>query len=180
MGRAAYQDPAAREGLSRAPHPLPIPQARGSPETTPPRPRPLSRFFSTPPRRPWYRADPGYVAIHPGDILAGYRVTRLLGRGGMGEVWAAVNDHPDDDPTRPAGGPRAPLEVAIKVLLARAAMKPDLVRRFEREARIASAIKSPYVCHLIEVGETDEGSHILIFEQLTGETLADRLKREQY
>src|SRR5277367_2786279 len=169
MGRAAYQDPAAREGLSRAPHPLPIPQARGSPETTPPRPRPLSRFFSTPPRRPWYRADPGYVAIHPGDILAGYRVTRLLGRGGMGEVWGATSD---------GAGPRG--DVAIKVLLARAAVKPDLVRRFEREAKIASAIKSPFVCHLIEVGETDEGSHILIFEQLTGETLADRLKREQY
>src|SRR5262249_2809918 len=75
----------------------------------------------------WYGADPGSVAIHPGDILAGYRVTRLLGRGGMGEVWAAVGDQRD---------------VAIKVLLARAAMKPDLVRRFEREAKIASAIQS--------------------------------------
>src|SRR3954452_12580132 len=85
----------------------------------------------------WYRADPGNVAIHPGDILAGYRVTRLLGRGGMGEVWSAQSE----DRAR---------EVAIKVLLAGAAGKPDLVRRFEREAKIASAIKSPYVCPLIE------------------------------
>jgi len=114
------------------------------------------------------------VAIHPDDILAGYRVTRLLGRGGMGEVWAAVSD----------GGPghedRAGLPVAIKVLLARAAMKPDLVRRFEREAKIASAIKSPFVCQLIEVAESDDGALLLIFEQLSGESLADRLKREQY
>ncbi|WP_437670297.1 serine/threonine-protein kinase [Sorangium sp. So ce131] len=107
------------------------------------------------------------MAIHPGDIVAGYRVTRLLGRGGMGEVWAATRES-DMQP------------VAIKVLLARAAMKPDLVRRFDREAKIASAIKSPYVCQLLEVGETDDGAHLLVFEQLDGESLADRLKREQY
>ncbi|WP_438014368.1 protein kinase [Sorangium sp. So ce315] len=107
------------------------------------------------------------MAIHPGDIVAGYRVTRLLGRGGMGEVWAATRES-DMQP------------VAIKVLLARAAMKPDLVRRFDREAKIASAIKSPYVCQLLEVGETEDGAHLLVFEQLDGESLADRLKREQY
>ncbi|WP_437730741.1 protein kinase domain-containing protein [Sorangium sp. So ce1335] len=107
------------------------------------------------------------MAIHPGDLVAGYRVTRLLGRGGMGEVWAATRES-DMQP------------VAIKVLLARAAMKPDLVRRFDREAKIASAIKSPYVCQLLEVGETEDGAHLLVFEQLDGESLADRLKREQY
>jgi eukaryotic-like serine/threonine-protein kinase len=117
------------------------------------------------------------VAIHPGDILAGYRVTRLLGRGGMGEVWAGVSDGGSRPQTPGGQGPR---DVAIKVLLARAALKPDLVRRFEREARIASAIQSPYVCQLIEVGAAPDGAHLLVFEQLTGESLADRLKREQY
>ncbi|MCC6552852.1 MAG: serine/threonine protein kinase [Polyangiaceae bacterium] len=107
------------------------------------------------------------MAIHPGDLLAGYRVTRLLGRGGMGEVWAAKRE-------------TDARSVAIKVLLARAAVKPDLVKRFEREAKIASAIKSPYVCQLIEVGTSAEGAHLLVFEQLEGESLADRLKREQY
>ena len=85
----------------------------------------------------------------------------------MGEVWAAVSD----DSGR---------EVAIKVLLARAAMKPDLVRRFQREAEIARAIKSPYVCQLLEVAENEDGAHLLVFERLHGESLADRLKREQY
>ncbi len=124
----------------------------------------------------WYRPDPGSVAIHPGDILAGYRVTRLLGRGGMGEVWAATSEGLD---LRPGALPK-PRRVAIKVLLARAAVKPDLVRRFQREAEAAAAIKSPFVCQLVEVGETDEGAHLLVFEHLTGESLADRLKREQY
>lgn len=85
----------------------------------------------------------------------------------MGEVWAATSD-------------QTGREVAIKVLLARAAMKPDLVRRFEREAEIARAIKSPYVCQLLEVAENAEGAHLLVFERLNGESLADRLKREQY
>jgi eukaryotic-like serine/threonine-protein kinase len=85
----------------------------------------------------------------------------------MGEVWAAVSDETGR-------------EVAIKVLLARAAMKPDLVRRFQREAEIARAIKSPYVCQLLDVAQNEDGAHLLVFERLNGESLADRLKREQY
>src|SRR5690606_19643509 len=104
---------------------------------------------------------------HPGDLLAGYRVTRLLGRGGLGGVWAAKRE-------------TDARSVAIQVLLARAAVKPDLVKRFEREANIASAIKSPCVWKVIEVGTSAEGAHLLVFEQLEGESLADRLKREQY
>ena len=114
-------------------------------------------------RRAWYCPDPGYVAIHPGDILAGYRVRRLLGRGGMGEVWAAS-----------AEDEVSPRDVAIKVLLASAATKPELVRRFEREARIASAIDSPHVCKLVRVAKADDGTHLLMFELLDGESLADR------
>jgi serine/threonine-protein kinase len=71
-------------------------------------------------------------------------------------------------------------EVAIKVLLQRAAMKPDLVRRFEREAKITSSIKSPFVCQLLDVTRAEDGTTLLVFEHLTGESLSDRLKREQY
>lgn len=85
----------------------------------------------------------------------------------MGEVWAAVHG-------------RDGREVAIKVLLQRAAMKPDLVKRFEREAKITRAINSPFVCQLLEVSRTEDGTHLLVFEHLTGESLSDRLKREQY
>ncbi len=69
------------------------------------------------------------MAIHPGESVGDYRVLSLLGRGGMGEVWSAET-------------PSTGKKVALKVLLAKAAMKPDLVRRFEREARIASSIRT--------------------------------------
>ena len=115
----------------------------------------------------WYRPDPGSVAIHPGDTLAGFKVTQLLGRGGMGEVWAA---------TAPDGS----YEVAVKVLLPNAAMKAEIVARFEREARVTASIESDYVCKLLAHERDPSGAHLLVFEKLDGETLADRLKRELY
>ncbi|MFP6683520.1 MAG: serine/threonine protein kinase, partial [Polyangiaceae bacterium] len=62
----------------------------------------------------------------------------------MGEVWAA----------RSKDGDR---EVAIKVLLPNAALKPDIVARFEREAQVTASIQSDYVCKLLsfERDETD-------------------------
>jgi len=96
-----------------------------------------------------------------------YQVTELLGRGGMGEVWAAESlegRHP----------------VAIKVLLERAARRKDIKRRFEREAEAAARIRSPYVCALLDQGFTADGSLFLVFELLEGESLADRLRRELY
>lgn len=107
------------------------------------------------------------MAIHPGDTLAGYSVTQLLGRGGMGEVWAAKS-------------PTSAHEVAIKVLLPNAAMKPDLVARFEREARVTASIESEFVCKLLGHERDPTGAHLLIFEKLVGESLSERLKREQY
>ncbi len=83
----------------------------------------------------------------------------------MGEVWAAVDSETN---TR----------VAIKVLLEKTARKPDLVARFEREARIAARVQSPYVCAHLLTGRSEDGELYLVFELLTGESLADRLKRE--
>ncbi len=94
-----------------------------------------------------------------------YRVERLLGRGGMGEVWEAV---------RLADERR----VALKLLLEKAARSPDLVKRFGREAHIAATVKSPFVCELVSAGRSKAGELYLVLELLTGETLADQLKRE--
>jgi serine/threonine-protein kinase len=85
----------------------------------------------------------------------------------MGEVWEAQSDETG-------------LSVAIKVLLPNAALKPDLVARFEREAKVTASIESPYVCKLLSHERSPNGAHLLVFEKLVGETLSERLKRELY
>lgn len=80
-------------------------------------------------------------------------------------MWAATD-------TRTQG------PVAIKLLLEKTARKPELVARFEREALIAARVQSPYVCALLHTGRSASGELYLVFELLSGESLADRLKRE--
>ena len=103
--------------------------------------------------------------IQEGQLYEGrFQIEGLLGRGGMGEVWRAI-----DRTTQ--------REVALKVLLEKAARKRDLVARFEREAKITGNIKSPYVCPLLDTGHTSSGEMFLVFQLIPGESLADRLKR---
>jgi len=105
------------------------------------------------------------LEIDSGTIVANrYRVTRPLGRGGMGEVFAAEN-------TR-TGRP-----VAIKVLHADAKAKHSAVERFKREARAAGSINSDYVTQVLDVEEDTTHGIVLVFELLEGESLIDRLKR---
>ena len=73
------------------------------------------------------------------DRIGPYRVTRKLGEGGMGVVWAAV----DEKLNRP---------IAIKTI--RNAGSDTATReRFWREARAAAAVNHPNVCQLYEIGE---------------------------
>ena len=99
----------------------------------------------------------------PPDRIGSYRVTRVLGQGGMGVVYAAHDDRLD----RP---------VAIKVV------RPDVIAdsaaltRFRREARAAARISHPHICPLYELGEHNE-QPFLVMELLEGESLAARLER---
>ncbi len=79
-----------------------------------------------------------------------------------------------------AASPDGSREVAIKVLLPNAAMKAEIVARFEREARVTASIESDYVCRLLGHERDPSGAHLLVFEKLNGETLSERLKRELY
>ena len=89
-----------------------------------------------------------------------YRVTGLLGEGGMGVVYAAHDDRLD----------RA---VAIKTL--RAGITDATSReRLEREARAAARVNHPAICQLYELGDVD-GEMFLAMELLQGESLAQRL-----
>lgn len=109
-------------------------------------------------------SEPGLAL---GSTIGGqYTIRRMLGHGGMGEVYAA--DTADGD------------MVAVKILHARAAKDPDLVARFSREASIAKEIQSPFVAAVLGAGKEDNGRLWIAFERLVGEGLDERLRREHY
>jgi serine/threonine protein kinase len=98
-----------------------------------------------------------------GTLLGPYRIRRLIGAGGMGEVYEATDTRLD----RP---------VAIKVLPAQFTADPDRRSRFEREARAAGSLTHPHIATLHDVGEAD-GTLYLVMELVEGETLHERLQR---
>ncbi len=104
--------------------------------------------------------------LAPGLIIEGkYRIERLLGEGGMGAVYAAEHM-------------RIKRPVAIKVLHDKNP-DTDAVRRFEREAEAAGRIGSDHIVEVLDFGTTPEGYRFMVMELLAGESLKDRLKREQ-
>ncbi|MBL4687097.1 MAG: serine/threonine protein kinase [Nannocystaceae bacterium] len=100
----------------------------------------------------------------PGTMLVGrYRIVSLLGRGGMGVVYRAHDLVLGED-------------VAIKLLPRRLAAKPELIRRFVNEVRIARQITHASVCRVHDIGEAD-GRQFLSMEFIDGEDLASLLRR---
>jgi len=103
------------------------------------------------------------VTLKKGTLLGPYSVDSLLGAGGMGEVYRARDTRLDRT-------------VAIKVLLPSLTASDERRARFEREARAISALSSPHICALYDVGHADDVEY-LVMEYLEGETLADRIAR---
>jgi eukaryotic-like serine/threonine-protein kinase len=99
----------------------------------------------------------------PRTTLGPYALGSVLGAGGMGEVYKAIDT-------------RLSRTVAVKLLSA--AVVPTTARRqrFEREARAVSALNHPNICTLYDVGEQD-GIPFLVMEFIDGESLAARLQR---
>ncbi len=101
--------------------------------------------------------------LQPGAVLQGkYLLNSSIGRGGMGEVFAA---------TRVADGQ----QVAIKVV-SRRIVDDTLMARLEREAVAAGRIRSMYVPEVYEVDRTTDGELFLVMRLLHGEPLATRLR----
>jgi serine/threonine-protein kinase len=94
-----------------------------------------------------------------------YRVDRMIGRGGMGAVFAATNT---------AIGKR----VALKFLGREAARDPAATLRFQREAQAAGVIESEHIVHVFDAGTSPEGLPFLVMELLSGEDLRARLNRD--
>jgi serine/threonine protein kinase len=96
--------------------------------------------------------------------LGRYQLLSLVGRGGMGDVYCAVDS-------------RLNRLVAVKTLPSYMARDEEHVKRFEQEARAIAGLNHPHICVLHDAGY-DDGLHYLVFEYLVGELLSDRLSRE--
>jgi Tol biopolymer transport system component/predicted Ser/Thr protein kinase len=103
------------------------------------------------------------MSLNAGTRLGPYEILSAVGAGGMGEVYRARDT-------------RLNRVVAIKVLPAHLADKPDVRERFEREARTVASLNHPHICVLHDIGQQD-GTDFLVMEFLEGETLAERLKK---
>ena len=103
------------------------------------------------------------MPLNVGSKLGPYEILSSIGAGGMGEVYRARDLRLDRT-------------VAVKVLPAHLADRPDLRQRLEREARAVSQLSHPHICHLFDVGHQD-GTDFLVMEYLEGEALDQRLRR---
>ena len=97
-----------------------------------------------------------------GKTVLHYRISKELGRGGMGVVYQA-----EDLKLRRT--------VALKFLPAEAIRDPESKRRFFNEARAASALDHPNICTIHEIDETSDGLVFIVMPYYAGQTLNDRI-----
>jgi serine/threonine protein kinase/tetratricopeptide (TPR) repeat protein len=97
-----------------------------------------------------------------GQTVSHYQVIHEIGSGGMGEVYLAQDT-------------RLGRRVALKLLPTYLSKDEDRLRRFEQEARTASALNHPNVCVIHEVGDTAEGPHYIAMEYVDGVTLRQHI-----
>ncbi|WP_051979466.1 bifunctional serine/threonine-protein kinase/formylglycine-generating enzyme family protein [Edaphobacter aggregans] len=97
------------------------------------------------------------MTLIPGTKLGYYEIQCLLGVGGMGEVYRALDT-------------RLQRTVAIKILLAHLSSDPDLHERFLREAKCVSALQHPNICVVYDIGSQD-GIDFMVMEYIAGQTL---------
>ncbi|MFT3879793.1 MAG: serine/threonine-protein kinase [Gemmatales bacterium] len=94
---------------------------------------------------------------HLGFILGPYKVLEPIGKGGMGRIFLAEHM-------------TLHRRVAIKALQSEKAKKPELLKRFYREARAAAALDHPNIVKVFDVNE-GAGTHFLVMEYISGLTL---------
>jgi len=103
------------------------------------------------------------VTIKPGTKVGEYQIQKLIGSGGMGEVYQARDV-------------RLARDVAIKVLPPFLTNDPDRLRRFEHEAQAAAALNHPNILAVYQMG-VYEGAPYMVSELLEGSTLREQMKR---
>jgi tetratricopeptide (TPR) repeat protein/tRNA A-37 threonylcarbamoyl transferase component Bud32 len=103
--------------------------------------------------------------LSAGARIHHYDLVRLLGKGGMGEVYLARDTVLERN-------------VALKFLPNELENDPRMKERFIREAKSAAALDHPFICKIYETG-TYEGKGFIAMEYVEGETLKDRMERER-
>ncbi len=103
------------------------------------------------------------LELPPGDAIGNYEVLSFISRGGMGEVYLAQDK-------------RLSRNVALKLLPAAFTKDNDRLRRFEQEARAASALNHPNIITIYEIFQANS-THVIATEFVEGETLRHRLGR---
>ena len=99
--------------------------------------------------------------MQPGQIVDHFKIMRLLGRGGMGEVYLARDS-------------QLGRKVALKIIHRRMARSPALVQRFLFEARATARFNHPNIVAIHAVGD-HQGQPYVALEYLQGQTLSDRI-----
>ena len=99
--------------------------------------------------------------LAPGDVLGSYEILHVIGAGGMGEVYAALDR-------------RLKRKVALKVVPADVAADADRIARFRREAEAVAALNHPNVVTLYSIEEAD-GVPFLTMELVDGQPLSQLL-----
>ncbi|HUE83409.1 MAG TPA: protein kinase [Pyrinomonadaceae bacterium] len=103
------------------------------------------------------------LELKPGEVIASYEIVSYISRGGMGEVYLAQDQ-------------RLNRRVALKLLPAAFTKDNDRLRRFEQEARAASALNHPNIITIHEIQKVNS-THLIVTEFVEGETLRQRLAR---
>jgi Tol biopolymer transport system component len=104
------------------------------------------------------------MPISTGTRLGSYELLAQIGAGGMGEVYKAHDTKLGRD-------------VAIKILPEAFAHDPERLSRFQREAKMLASLNHPNIATIHEL-EQSNGTSYLVMELVSGETLAERVKRE--
>ncbi len=97
-----------------------------------------------------------------GQVVAGYRILSVLGKGGMGVVYRALDEGLDRD-------------VALKVIKPELTRDEQSIQRFKREARVLAKLKNPHIVGVHELRRTDEGFFI-VMEYVDGGDLSELLQ----
>jgi serine/threonine-protein kinase len=112
-----------------------------------------STFFVAVDHRAKIISQKSHVVV--GKTLLNYRIAEKLGAGGQGTVYKAVDE-------------RLGRTVVIKVLSPELTAREVNLKRFEREAQLASSLDHPNICTIYGLHETDDGLHFIAMQHIEG------------